>query len=220
MSGNSIWKWLVKISGWETWVGSMKHRYNPKAVDAAQFNDALASRVSWKPIKHTGLLFPRRLRRIDHRCSFHLRRFFVLAVLLAPLLLSAIVYKVWFLFLSLLIVLYPLTLVLLYLGSPPVWVDKRKGYFCKGRGRKSDYINLDEIHALQLLSYFHLDGDPGNAGVVYQLNLVCKTGRRVELVTQRTSPIKRARAAKIEDAKALALFLEVPLWNAISEHDR
>ncbi|MGB1220331.1 MAG: hypothetical protein ACPG43_02270, partial [Alcanivoracaceae bacterium] len=119
-----------------------------------------------------------------------------------------------------LVIGYPACFVALYLGSVPVVFDKKKGELVKGRWQGREHVPLDEIKALQLISFFYSDGHPRSAGVVYQLNLVRQYNRRMELVTQRVPVPRSAREGVFEDAAQLAGFLGVPLWDAVARHDR
>ncbi|MGB1221933.1 MAG: hypothetical protein ACPG43_10355, partial [Alcanivoracaceae bacterium] len=91
MARNGIRDKLVALSGWETYKAKMKHRFDPGPVDASQFNDPAAERVSWEPLAPSGLLYHRRLRQPSRqRCSFNLRWISVAAFLLLPLLLAVL----------------------------------------------------------------------------------------------------------------------------------
>lgn len=218
---NALLQRLVAISGWKAFKASMKNRFAPEAVDGRQFNDPVALLVSWKPLDYSGLLFPRRLRYLsDGSCGFQVRRLFVLALLLLPLVIALALYKLWFVVPVWFAVSYSLVFMLLFLGSTPVRADKKSGWLHKGRGRQASRIPIADIYALQLLSFFYQTGRPGDAGVVYQLNLVRRDHRRDELVTQRQPPFRASREAIASDAKRFAAALGVPLWDAISEYDR
>ena len=120
----------------------------------------------------------------------------------------------------LLVVGYPLILGIWLLGSSSVVFDQRQGVFGKSRWRCRQSIPLSHLQALQLLSFFHRNGRPGDGGVVYQLNLVLTQGRRVEAFSQRMPILSRSRAAVIQDVHQLAELLDAPAWDAIALHDR
>ncbi len=104
---------------------------------------------------------------------------------------------------------------MLYWFSRPVVFDKRRGYFWKGRyaedsslsrGDPAKVTRLAEIHALQLLSE-RVSGNKSSY-YSYELNLVRKDGRRINVVDH------GSREKLREDAKRLGEFLGVPIWDA------
>lgn len=113
----------------------------------------------------------------------------------------------------------------LYISSAPMVFDKIKGVFFKGRSEirgfetnqiESSYIKLKEIYAIQLLSEYVLgssgfnysDEGPYNS---YELNLVLKNGRRINVIEHGDG------FQVLADAKKLSLFLGVPVWNGIQD---
>lgn len=221
MKTTELWQKLVDISGWEGYTGAMKQRFNPDPVDPAQFHDSRAFRVLWIPLKTTSVLFPRRFRmRSAFVGSFKLRRFFVITLFLTPMVISAAFYKVWFVVIAWFAVAYPLVIWYWFLGGSPVVFDTKKGVFFKGRRQNQERTPTSDIQALQLLSYFHADVKPIASDVVYQLNVVLASGRRIEVVTQRRPMFRSSRQVIVEDANRLARFLNVPLWDAIADQDR
>jgi len=105
---------------------------------------------------------------------------------------------------------------MLYFGTAPIVFDKRKGCFWKGRkapdavlNRKDlkHYAELEEIHALQIISE-HCRGDKSSY-YSYELNLVFKNGKRINVVDHGNQDKLR------EDAGRLSAFLEKPVWDAI-----
>lgn len=105
---------------------------------------------------------------------------------------------------------------LLCAGTAPIVFDKKTGYFWKGRKAPTEVydksvikhcVRLDEIHALQLISEY-CSGNK-NSFYSYELNLVLKDGRRINVVDHGD----QARLRK--DTDMLALFLGKPVWDAI-----
>jgi len=106
-----------------------------------------------------------------------------------------------------------------HLASPIVF-DKRNGFFWKGRTPPHEvfdtsvikyHAQLNEIHALQLLQFWNSGGGDSSGYYYYELNLVLKTGKRLNVVTY-------ARKEKIrKDAATLSEFLGVPVWDTIPE---
>ena len=106
--------------------------------------------------------------------------------------------------------------VLLYTFTAPIVFDRQSEYFWKGRkipnetfDKKSikEYAKLVDIHAIQLIS----ECCRGNKSSYYsyELNLVLKDGKRVNVVDHGNHD------KLCEDAEALSQFLERPVWNGI-----
>ncbi|MBS3735402.1 MAG: hypothetical protein KGY99_10845 [Phycisphaerae bacterium] len=106
-----------------------------------------------------------------------------------------------------------------YFGTRPVVFDKHRAAFWKGkrapdrvfdRDRKNG-AKLEDIHAIQLLcEYIPSSGSRRSASFYsYELNLVLHDGSRLNVTDH--SKLHKLR----KDAKALAAFLDVPVWDAI-----
>ena len=103
-----------------------------------------------------------------------------------------------------------------WFGTRPIVFDKFRSAFWKGRKgpddvsdrrELKDYAELQNIHALQIISeYVH-----GNktSYYSYELNLVLKDGNRINVTDH--GNLKKLR----EDADALSRFLGKPVWDAI-----
>ena len=107
--------------------------------------------------------------------------------------------------------------VMFYFGTAPVVFDKRKGYFWKGRKSPDLVLNkntlkyfadLKKIYALQLISEY-VRGDKSSY-YSYELNLVLKDGKRVNVVDHGNQDKLR------DDANTLAFFLGKPVWDAMN----
>lgn len=105
---------------------------------------------------------------------------------------------------------------LLYFGTRPVVFDRRNGFFWKGRTAPDEVMNrralkhfaeLKEVHALQLISEY-CSGNKSSY-YSYELNLVLKDGRRINVVDH------GSRNKIREDAKTLSEFLKKPVWDTI-----
>lgn len=105
---------------------------------------------------------------------------------------------------------------LLYSGTAPIVFDKQRGFFWKGWKAPDqtpnvetlkDAVRLDEIHALQLISEY-CRGDK-NSYYSYELNLVLKDGRRINVIDHGNRNKLR------EDAATLSTFLGKPVWDGI-----
>ncbi len=106
---------------------------------------------------------------------------------------------------------------LFYYFTAPIVFDKRQASFWKGRKNPDkDFVNntvknfarLEEIHALQLVSENCRNDDHSYRS--YELNLVLKDGKRINVVDHGNESKLR------EDAKTLSRFIEKPVWDAIS----
>ena len=104
---------------------------------------------------------------------------------------------------------------LLHFAVKPIVFDKRNEYFWKGRKAPDavfdknaikHWAELDDIHALQIVSEY-VRGDKSSYHS-YELNLVLRDGRRINVVDH--GNIARLR----EDAATLAAFLDRPVWDA------
>jgi hypothetical protein len=107
---------------------------------------------------------------------------------------------------------------LLYSGTAPVVFDKRAGTFRRGRTTAraalsriapAQHAPLDDIHALQILGE-RVSGTDGSYDS-YELNLVLRDGRRVNVVDHGDYDTLR------RDAETLSRFLGRPLWDTVAE---
>lgn len=105
---------------------------------------------------------------------------------------------------------------LLYFGTAPIVFDTKKESFWKGRrgpdevsGRDSlkHFAELDDIHALQLIKEYCRSDKTSYYS--YELNLVLKNGKRINVVDHGNEGKLR------DDADTLAAFLDKPIWDAI-----
>lgn len=99
------------------------------------------------------------------------------------------------------------------LMSKPFTFDKLRGVFYRGKGygsnptgKKKTQGLLTEIHAIQLIS--ERVHSSKNNYTSYECNLVLKDGSRVNVLDH-----GRGKDVK-NDAKRIALFLDVPIWQA------
>ncbi|MDU9048985.1 MAG: hypothetical protein Q3M30_09040 [Candidatus Electrothrix sp. Rat3] len=187
------------------------------------FNDPLAEKTEWMPLQRGGANFQThklvtvQRDRMEFRASSGMILFSILFVLVGvgvsigiflsqeqafPLILLGLVFM-------------GAGGVMFYFSTSPVVLDKRKGFFWKGRKvpyesgnwrEREDCARLGEVYALQLIAEL-VSGDKQNY-YTYEINLVLKDGSRINVVDH-------GKKSKIqEDAKALAEFLGKPLWDA------
>ncbi len=203
----------------------------PAPFDPAKFGDPLASQIEWTPARRGGTNFrTHKLKTVGpSRVEFHASigailfslLFFFLGLgvsvaltaswlkgaeaafepgLLVPLLLGLIFMAIGgYLFFS---------------GTTPIVFEKGRGVFWKGRKGPDDAIDsrntgvfgrIDDVYALQLIAEY-VSGK--NSYYSYELNLVLKDGKRINVVDH--GNLDRIR----EDARTLSLFLGKPLWDA------
>ncbi len=210
--------------------------------DPSVYNDDLALKIDWKMVPYTVCSMgreydlvqtsPSRLKFIksEHSRSTAMFLMFLGVVSLAILLLSDSGGSVFgkLAVAAIAIVTFYYGFRLLKKGSEEKVFDKGSGYYRQGKenpdargGHTSRYeCRIADIHAVQLLKSRLLPGSfiGHNGGIaigssnkyrVYQINLVLKSGKRVNVVCH--GP---AESAVLEDAKRVADFLEIPLWDA------
>ena len=102
-----------------------------------------------------------------------------------------------------------------YNGTAPIVFDKRRSAFWRGRTAPHEMANrashpkhapLDEIHALQLIS--ELCSSDDGSYYSYELNVVLKDGRRINVVDHGKLGLLQGDAATVSE------FLDVPVWDA------
>ena len=203
----------------------------PAPFDPARFGDPVALQTQWTPAKGGGASFRTHKlaamgpNRIEFRASIG-AILFSLVFLLLGLVIFAALSASWFsgsaslvdpgLFVPLLmsLIFIALGVYMLSVGTAPIVFEKGRGVFWKGRkgpdeaidsGNRRNFVRLDQVHALQLIAEY-ISGK--NSFYSYELNLVLEDGKRVCVVDH--GNLDKIR----EDAKALALFLGRPLWDA------
>ncbi|VGO17836.1 hypothetical protein PDESU_06438 [Pontiella desulfatans] len=199
-------------------------------IDPSRFNDSVAERTRWVPMKQGGASFrTHRLVQQDLNRMVFRPTFGVL--LFALLFLGMGLGALWFAVAGLvsdagamkLGLLIPLVVGALFSAagtymvlnfSTPIVFDRRAGYFWKGRKNPAEVINSDElkcctklhdVHALQLISEF-CSGD-NSSYFSHELNLVLGSGERVNVFDHGN------QEKAFEDAQRLAEFLGIPLWD-------
>lgn len=204
----------------------------PVAFDPSRFEDPLAARTAWTPLKRGGASFcTRKLVRIkNYRIEFHAApqavlfySLFLAGGLAAMLGITYVNFTDGALGLNANTII-PIGLgavfaaaggAMLYFGTIPAVFDKMRGCFWRGRSapagaRGADmagtYTEFSRIHALQIIA--ELCRGKNSSYYSYELNLVLDDGRRINVADH--GNLKKIRA----DAVALAEFLGKPLWDA------
>ena len=102
----------------------------------------------------------------------------------------------------------------------PIVFDLSAGYFWIGKGRPGDHFDtgklksltpLSEVYAIQLVTEICRDKNSKNDCIYtsHELNLVLRDGSRVTVVDHGSADLLRT------DADSLAVFLGVPVWDAL-----
>ncbi len=106
--------------------------------------------------------------------------------------------------------------LMFYYGTKPVVFDKQHDCFWKGKIPDDELLYATaneflmpfrEIHSIQLIAE-HVSGN-NNSYYSYEMNLVSRNGVRTNVVDH--GKLDQVR----EDAKTLAEFLDVPVWDGI-----
>ena len=204
---------------------------SPREVDASQFDDPIAMQTDWTPAKGGGANFgTHKLVEVDsHRMEFRASAgakivyliFLVIGVAVLIGLTVAVSSGQFSLHAAMLIPLFVGLIFsavggcLLYFGTAPIVFDTKKESFWKGRKSPDEvpdkaslkyFTELEQIHALQLIKEY-CRGDK-RSYYSYELNLVLKDGKRINVVDHGNEGKLR------DDANTLAAFLAKPVWDA------
>lgn len=202
--------------------------------DPSHLGDELATRTEWGPAKSGGASFStHRLvdagpRRVEFRATKGALAFYgvfavigALALVIFPTATFATMGLQWrtasFLIIPLVVgsVFVAVGGAMWYYGSAPIVFDKQRGEYWKGRiapaeaanrDQIKERIELDRIHALQLIS--ERCHSKNSSYYSYELNLVLDDATRMNVVDHGN------RAELLADAETLSGFLGRPLWDA------
>lgn len=205
---------------------------NNRYFDVSKFNDDVALKTEWIPLKGGGKNFgSHQLKEIDNnRVEFKSSaagKIFSLVFLVAGAYLAYSGFSDlevpmdqifesngWLPILAGLVFFFMGTSFFSRLSTPVVF-DKSKGMFWKGRkapernskGNKAK--NLRDIHALQILRESVISSSNQKSYKSFELNLVFKDASRINVVDHGNAEKLR------EDVKVLSNFLGVPVWDTI-----
>ena len=196
-------------------------------------NDPIAAKTSWSPINsvastfRTHKLIPINSERLEFHSTFAGKfldgmfltlGFFLMGLMVVSIFkadsLAATVNFLLPLFMGLIFML--LGGAMLYRRLTPIIFDSATGFFWKGRQAPNSFTaqsntnhvcRLDRIHALQLLSQSRRNRKTRYHS--YQLNLILKDGRRINVINHNRSWYVRS------DAAMLAAFLRIRVWDGI-----
>ena len=205
-------------------------------VDPKNYNDSIAIKISWAPAKKGGsnikthILVGVDASRIEFKASKSAKAIPVLLVIAGiglPTFIAARplingTFSLTLMTVPPILVGFLLLIIagiIWYFYTSPIVFDKSKGYFWKGRNVPTEenkkrtlkeYTHLEDIHALQLISETCWRNEDRSYRS-HELNLVLKDGTRINVVDHGVEGDIR------ECARRLSQFLEVPVWDALTE---
>lgn len=217
---NKIKKILKKVSTWKP------------SFDPAKFNDDVAMKTEWSPLKGGGSNFQTHklieinYNRFEFKSTLGAKMFsliFLTVGIVMPVIFGmdmiqtrADLFTSDFLFILLFGLIF--TSVggwMFYSYAKPVIFDKAKGMYWKdwkaptrylAEGNEDDSSRISNIYALQIIP--ELVRSDNKSYVSYELNLIMRDGSRMNVVDH-GDPIQLR-----EDAEKLSEFLGVPVWDA------
>ncbi len=203
-----------------------------RTFDPAVFNDPIAIRTSWSPLKKGGSNFKtHKLVQKDHHkllfvptigaklfCGIFV--LFGLVFLLFEFFVGFSDPEATFLWSRGMVIVFSLVFVGVGVGSyyfkaVPRKFDKWSGLYWRGykkpinmydRSTGGQFARLGEIHAIQIIEE-HISNNNGSYAS-YELNLVLNNGDRLNVIDH-----GNMRAVK-DDAQTLSRFLNKPVWDA------
>jgi len=213
-------------------IDKLKGIRTPQSVNVDKFNDSVAQKTSWGPLKKGGASFgthnlvevsPRRL---EFRPTVFAVIFYMIFALVGFGMLGFVIYQEYqsgfafetdFVFLIIGgIIFSTVGIILGYLGTKPIVFDREFGFYWKGKkkpNRDIEYSHpelftpLNDIHALQILSEY-IKGNKSSY-YSYELNLIFRDGSRANVVDH--GNLDKIR----EDATRVSLFINRPVWDTV-----
>jgi hypothetical protein len=214
-------------------IDKLKGIRTAQPVNVDKFNDSVAKKTSWRPLKKGGASFGTHnlvevsSRRLEFKPTVFAVVFYLIFALLGLGMLGFVFYQEFhsgfaletdFIFLLIGGVIFSLVgIVLGYLGTKPIVFDREYGFYWKGRrkpNRDIEYSHpelftpLKNIHALQILSEY-IKGNKSSY-YSYELNLVFKDGSRANVIDH--GNLDRIR----EDTRKINQFINRPIWDIIN----
>jgi hypothetical protein len=197
-------------------------------LDLSKFNDLLATKTEWTPVKSGGFNFRAQkliainANRVEIRVTKGYRFFSLFFIALGA---AFIIYKFgegFSLDLIFSLIFIVAGILMLYFGATPIIFDKSKGCFwkdCKepdemsGQDKTQNFAHLEDINAIQIISEW-CKGDGRMPGYYsYELNLVLKDARRINVMDH--GNVKKLR----KEARVLSEFLGKPIWDSVDLQD-
>lgn len=223
---NKIKRALKNIKTWEP------------SFDHSEFNDDIASKTEWFPLKRGGSNFgTHKLIQADHnriefKATLGAKLFSLIFILVGagvPLFIGMETFRTYgsifrsdFIFVGLIALIFLAAGSWMYYSfSKPVVFDKAKGMFWKGWKAPKRYLaegdiesssRIGNIYALQIIP--ELVRSDKKSYVSYELNLVLRDGSRMNVVDH--GDLGRLQ----EDAEIVSEFLGVLIWDTVSKETR
>ena len=192
--------------------------------------DPVGDGISWSPIAKGGTSFRthKAVIRDSSRFEFQLTTMMIIfplawilgAAFMLRMTFIDILYEIQIVTIFIRVVLVIFIFVgfyLLFMGWNRRVFDKNIGYYWKGRLKpialtdpeNYSLVRLDDIYAIQILSEYirRSGGDAGSGFTSYELNLVLKSGKRINILDH--SSLMGIRT----DARMLSEFLKVPIFD-------
>ncbi len=200
--------------------------------DPSVFNDPVATQTEWHPLKPGGTNFRTHTLvktspdRIEFRATFMYRMFGLIFAFIGIAMILLLIYLWLIAKTSEANSIWPVGAVGLafslvgcvffFLAKTPIVFDKKHGFFWKGKpapyevfdkSRLTNFAGLNQVHAIQLLS--ERCTGKNNSFYSYEMNLILKNGKRLNVVDHGNAEMLR------NDAATLSAFLQKPVWSAI-----
>ena len=205
-------------------------------VDPSQFDDPLAEKTAWLPLKPGGTNICTRglvdvgAHRLEFRTTAGARLFYLAflfmglgAMIFMPMAMDGAAAHQMFMPILIGLIFTVVGGCMYYFGTTPVVFDRGSNYYWRGRTSPDvmpdrhaadNWTELEKIHALQIIAEWCRGSSSGSGAhrsspyYSYELNLVLANGDRLNVVDH--GNLRRLR----KDAARLASFLDVPVWDA------
>ena len=216
-------------------IEKLSERNRDTSVDPSQFDDPLAQKTAWLPLKPGGTNFCTRqlvdvgAHRVEFRATVGARLFYLLflfmglgAMIFMPMAMEGATGLQMFMPMLVGLVFTVVGGCMYYFGTTPVVFDRGTSHYWRGRtspdrmpdrSAADNWTDFEKIHALQIIAEWCRGSSSSNGGrsspyFSYELNLVLSNGDQLNVVDH--GNLRKLR----KDAARLARFLDVPLWDA------
>ena len=202
-------------------------------VNAEMFNDSIAQKTSWSPLKKGGASFGTHKlvttsqRRLEFKPTLFAIFFYMIFAAVGFGIMCLSIYNEYetsfelemgnVILLIMGIIFFSVGTTLGYTGTKPIVFDREFGFYWRGRKKPNRdleytypdlFTPLNDIHALQIISEY-IRGDKSSY-YSYELNLVFRDGNRENVIDH--GNLDRIR----EDAKKVSQFINRPVWDAVN----